>query len=195
MPPTVRVIQTLGAPVLRQVARTVPSNMFNTPELKCIIDDMIDTMKAANGAGIAAPQIGESWRIFLVHGSGSNPRYPYKPAIPLTVFINPVIEVLEDGHTPMHMIEGCLSVPGMRGKVSRASRVRCTGRVGVGCELQLMLWHYVCMYSCSTASRREYIRVAGGGPRSRNSAARARPPRYDMMTWLHALSALSRLYL
>eukprot|EP00602_Paraphysomonas_sp_CaronLab_P004996 CAMPEP_0185030836 /NCGR_PEP_ID=MMETSP1103-20130426/17918_1 /TAXON_ID=36769 /ORGANISM="Paraphysomonas bandaiensis, Strain Caron Lab Isolate" /LENGTH=646 /DNA_ID=CAMNT_0027566107 /DNA_START=102 /DNA_END=2042 /DNA_ORIENTATION=+ len=80
-------------------------------------------MKHANGAGIAAPQIGEPWRVFVVHGTGNNPRYPYKPAIPLTVFVNPEIEVLDP--TPMHMIEGCLSVPGMRGKVSRAAKVRC----------------------------------------------------------------------
>jgi peptide deformylase len=87
------------------------------------VADLIATMRQANGAGIAAPQIGEPWRVFVVHGTGDNPRYPYKPAIPLTVFVNPVLEVLDA--TPMHLIEGCLSVPGFRGRVQRACRVRC----------------------------------------------------------------------
>jgi len=84
---------------------------------------MIETMHDMNGAGIAAPQIGEPWRVFVVHGTGDNPRYPYKPAVPLTVFVNPTIEVIEDD--PMYMIEGCLSIPGMRGRVRRNCKVRC----------------------------------------------------------------------
>lgn len=80
-------------------------------------------MRDANGAGIAAPQIDEPWRVFVVHGTGANPRYPYKPAIPLTTFVNPVIEVLDPA--PMHLIEGCLSVPGFRGRVHRPAVVRC----------------------------------------------------------------------
>ena len=122
----VRALTQLGAPVLHSVAKPVPESMFKTPELQKIVTDMIDTMKDANGAGIAAPQIGEPWRIFVVHGTGENPRYPYKPAIPLTVFINPVIEVLDE--SPMHIIEGCLSIPGMRGRVTRNARVRCTAQ-------------------------------------------------------------------
>ena len=61
-----------------------------------------------------------------MHGTGANPRYPYKPAVPLTVFVNPELEILDD--TPMDMIEGCLSIPGVRGRVQRACRVRCTAR-------------------------------------------------------------------
>ena len=84
-------------------------------------------MRAANGAGIAAPQIGVSQRIFVVHGTGNNPRYPYKPRIPLTVFINPVIEVLKPDET-LDLIEGCLSVPGWRGQVTRYAHVRVRAR-------------------------------------------------------------------
>ena len=124
--PAVRALQTLGAPVLRKAAKIVPPAMIGTKELDDLVQDMIDTMRHANGAGIAAPQIGEPWRVFVVHGTGDNPRYPYKPAIPLTVFVNPVIDVLDE--TPMHIIEGCLSVPNMRGEVSRACKVRCTAQ-------------------------------------------------------------------
>eukprot|EP00041_Stephanoeca_diplocostata_P039495 m.1632352 g.1632352 ORF g.1632352 m.1632352 type:complete len:709 (-) comp25405_c0_seq2:7053-9179(-) len=117
-------IQQLGSPVLRVVANTVPPSMFGTSALTGLVRNMVDSMNAANGAGIAAPQIGESWRVFVVHGTGKNPRYPYKPTVPLTVFVNPEIEVIDP--TPMHLFEGCLSVPGMRGQVSRASQVRCS---------------------------------------------------------------------
>jgi len=116
-------IQTLGAPILRQIATPVPSSMFGTPRLQGLVQDMVETMKDMNGAGIAAPQIGEPWRVFVVHGTGNNPRYPYKPAVPLTVFVNPEIEIIQND--PMHMIEGCLSIPGMRGRVNRSCKVRC----------------------------------------------------------------------
>eukprot|EP00037_Helgoeca_nana_P022120 m.224949 g.224949 ORF g.224949 m.224949 type:complete len:100 (+) comp25897_c0_seq1:102-401(+) len=69
-----RPIVTLGAPVLRKVAAKVPESMFNTPELDTLVDDMVSAMRNANGAGIAAPQIGEPWRVFVVHGTGKNPR-------------------------------------------------------------------------------------------------------------------------
>ena len=86
-------------------------------------------MRAANGAGIAAPQIGVSDRVFVVHGTGDNPRYPYKPRIPLTVFVNPEIEVEElPSDAPLELIEGCLSVPGLRGQVARHARVRVRAR-------------------------------------------------------------------
>ena len=78
------------------------------------------------GAGIAGPQIGEGWRIFVVEGSGANPRYPYKPKLPLTVFVNPELEVVDEA--PMEIFEGCLSIPGVRGRVARASKVRCAAR-------------------------------------------------------------------
>lgn len=122
----VRPLPPLGAPCLRAVAKEVPESMFGTPELDRIVGDLVDTMKDANGAGIAGPQIGEPWRVFVVHGSGDNPRYPYKPAIPLTVFVNPVVEVVDDA--PLELVEGCLSIPGFRGRVRRATTVRCAAR-------------------------------------------------------------------
>eukprot|EP01050_Picozoa_sp_SAG11_P018137 SAG11_NODE_2696_length_3080_cov_2.220731_3_plen_459_part_00 len=119
----IKPLQTLGAPCLRARATEVPPEMFGSNELRALVEDMVDTMRHANGAGIAAPQIGEPWRIFVAHGTGDNPRHPYKPKIPLTVFVNPVIEVIDE--TPMHMVEGCLSIPGFRGRVDRACKVRC----------------------------------------------------------------------
>ena len=93
-------------------------------------------MRAKNGAGIAAPQIGVSQRVFVVEGKGDNPRYPYKPVIPLTVFVNPTIEVLDA--TPMHLIEGCLSIPGFRGRVERASRVHVRAQRMDGTRFELI---------------------------------------------------------
>ena len=117
-----RPLRTLGDPVLRAPCTPVPEELFGSDELTRLCDELIATMRAANGAGIAAPQIGESTRVFVVHGSGANPRYPYKPRIPLTVFVNPKVEVIPDGET-LELIEGCLSVPGWRGQVSRHARV------------------------------------------------------------------------
>lgn len=119
-------VRALGDPCLRKVAEPVPESMFGSAELNRVVEDLVDSMKAANGAGIAGPQIAEDWRVFVAHGTGDNPRYPYKPKIPLTVFVNPELEVLDD--TAMHLYEGCLSVPGFRGLVQRACRVRCTAR-------------------------------------------------------------------
>lgn len=86
-----------------------------------LIDDLIDTMHAANGAGIAAPQVGELVRIATIEVT-KNLRYPYKPPIPLTVVVNPVIEPVDDELVEIN--EGCLSVPNMRGNVMRFVNVR-----------------------------------------------------------------------
>ena len=86
-------IATLGNPVLRQVARPLERAELALPETQTLIDDLVETMHHANGAGIAAPQIGDSRRIFAVHVQ-DNPRYPYKPNIPLTILVNPVLELL-----------------------------------------------------------------------------------------------------
>jgi len=119
---TVRRVLKMGDPLLFQVAE--PVQTFDTPELHALIGDMFDTMAALNGAGLAAPQIGVSRRV-VIFGVEANPRYPDAEPVPTTVLINPVIEVLtqqtEDGW------EGCLSVPGMRGLVSRYTRLRYTG--------------------------------------------------------------------
>jgi len=97
---------------------------FNTPELEQLLCDMWDTMAAENGAGIAAPQIGVNLNV-VIFGYDDNPRYPDAPSIPETVLINPVIETLNDEKESAW--EGCLSVPGMRGLVSRYNDIRYTG--------------------------------------------------------------------
>ena len=116
-------IATLGNPVLRQVARPLERAELSLPETQTLIDDLVETMHHANGAGIAAPQIGDSRRIFAVHVQ-DNPRYPYKPNIPLTILVNPVLELL--GSETFDNYEGCLSVPNLRGLVRRSVHVRIT---------------------------------------------------------------------
>ncbi len=118
---SVREIVTVGDPVLRARAREVTADELRTPAVQGLIDDLIDTMRAAGGAGLAAPQIGESLRIFVVEVD-HNPRYPYKPPIPLTVVVNPVVEPVDPETVEIN--EGCLSVPGLRGTVDRHVTVR-----------------------------------------------------------------------
>lgn len=109
----------LGDPRLRQVSEAVdPADL---PALQGFIDDLVETMQAVNGAGLAAPQVGRLLRICAVHVQ-DNPRYPYKPNFPLTVFVNPVITVLSDAKASV--FEGCLSVPDLRGRVERWMEVR-----------------------------------------------------------------------
>ena len=126
---TVRTIRQIGDPVLRRRARDVDAADVGSARVQAIVDDLIDTMRHAAGAGLAANQIGELDRIVVME-VGDNPRYPYKPRIPLTVAINPVIEPL--GHDLVEINEGCLSVP-LRGNVMRHVdvRVRYVDRDGV----------------------------------------------------------------
>lgn len=112
----------MGDPRLLRVAQ--PVTAFGTPELKALIADMFETMAAANGAGLAAPQIGVDLRL-VIFGYTKNVRYPEAPPVPPTVLINPVIEVLDGGQTEGW--EGCLSVPGMRGVVPRHASLRYSG--------------------------------------------------------------------
>ena len=116
----VRPILSIGHPTLRVPGGVVDPADIAAPQVQELIDDLIDTMRAANGAGIAAPQIGASWRIAVMEVT-HNPRYPYKPPIPLTVAINPVITALDDELVEIN--EGCLSVP-LRGNVFRHVNVR-----------------------------------------------------------------------
>lgn len=118
---TVLEVVEVGNPVLRERAREVSAEELAAPETQQLIDDMIETMRAAGGAGIAANQVGETVRIAIAEVN-DNPRYPYKPPIPLTVFVNPVIELLDDAVETLN--EGCLSVPGMRGELERHMRIR-----------------------------------------------------------------------
>ena len=124
-------IAQVGHPVLRERAREVTAEELRSPEIQRLIDDMIETKRAANGAGIAANQIGETLRIAIVEVEPGNPRYPYKPAIPLTVIVNPTLEPV--GDETVEITEGCLSVPDLRGSVERhvAVRVRYLDRDGV----------------------------------------------------------------
>ena len=114
---TVRQIVEIGDPVLRRRAREVSPDVLRSPEVQALIDDLIETRRAANGAGLAAPQIGESVRIAVAEVDGVNPRYPYKPPIPLTVLVNPVIEAAGDDAELIN--EGCLSLPDVRAEVPR----------------------------------------------------------------------------
>ena len=118
---TVREILHVGNPLLRERSREVTRDELRAPETQRLIDDLIDTMHAANGAGIAAPQIGELVRIATIEVT-HNPRYPYKPPIPLTIVVNPVIAPLDDELVEIN--EGCLSVPDMRGNVMRHVNIR-----------------------------------------------------------------------
>jgi peptide deformylase len=119
---SVREIVTIGDPVLRKRAREVGTEELRSPEVQQLIDDLIETKRAANGAGLAANQVGETLRIAVAEVEGTNPRYPYKPQIPLTVMVNPTIEPAADD--VMEINEGCLSVPGLRGYLERHARVR-----------------------------------------------------------------------
>ena len=127
---SVREILTVGHPILRQRAEEVPADEIRSDEVQGLIDDLIDTMRHANGAGLAANQIGVARRIAVIEVA-DNPRYPYKPAVPLTVIVNPVIEPLDDELVEVN--EGCLSVPDLRGSVARHVniRVRWLDREGV----------------------------------------------------------------
>jgi peptide deformylase len=128
---SVRPILTLGDPVLRQPSRELTRDELRSPEIQALIDDLIDTRRAAHGAGIAANQVGEPVRVAVVEVEPDNPRYPYKPPVPLTVIANPELEPL-DGET-FRVNEGCLSVPDLRGELDRhvSIRVRYLDRDGV----------------------------------------------------------------
>lgn len=124
----------LGHPVLRQQAEPVPPETIRSPEIQRLIDDMVDTMREHDGAGLAGNQVHTPKRIAVVEVLG-NPRYPDAPHIPLMVVINPVLtpltEEMEEGW------EGCLSVPDMRGRVPRytAVRLECYDRDGQRIDL------------------------------------------------------------
>ena len=124
-PMAIRKIARMGHPVLRQIARPVADP--TAPEIKALISDMIETMKDADGAGLAAPQVYESVRLVVFHAppDRSESENAAEETAPLTVLINPEIEILGD-----HVAEGwegCLSVPGLRGLVPRYTHLRYSG--------------------------------------------------------------------
>lgn len=119
---TVREILRMGDPRLLRVAQ--PVTRFGTSELRMLVADLFDTMAAAKGAGLAAPQIGVDLQV-VIFGFGRNDRYPDAPPVPQTVLVNPLITPL--GDEVEEGWEGCLSVPGLRGVVPRAARIRYQG--------------------------------------------------------------------
>ena len=114
-------IATIGHPVLREVAREVATEELASAEMQRFIDDLVETMVDANGAGIAANQVFRPVRVAAICVK-DNPRYPYKPNWPLTILVNPVVSPTTE-ETFMNY-EGCLSVPNLRGEVPRFAGVR-----------------------------------------------------------------------
>ena len=119
---TIHAILKMGDPRLLRLAP--PVERFATPELRTLVADMFETMRAVNGAGLAAPQIGVDLQL-VIFGFDRNERYPEAPAVPATVLLNPVIEPI--GEAMEEGWEGCLSVPGLRGIVPRFARIRYRG--------------------------------------------------------------------
>ena len=117
----IRKIAQIGHPVLRQTARSVTREELVTPTVQGFIDDLVETMRDADGAGLAAIQVYEPIRICAIEVR-NNPRYPYKPPIPLTILVNPVLTPVDDEQFENY--EGCLSVPNLRGLVKRHVHVR-----------------------------------------------------------------------
>ena len=121
----VREILKMGDPRLLRRAQPVPAEALDSDALHLLVSDLLDTMHAASGAGLAAPQIGVDWQV-VVFGSGlPNPRYPDRPLVPRTVLVNPVITPLDA--QLQEDWEGCLSLPGLRGVVPRHLRIRYCG--------------------------------------------------------------------
>jgi peptide deformylase len=120
---TIREILKMGDPRLLRSAQ--PVTEFDSDALHLLVHDMFDTMRAVNGAGLAAPQIGVDLQLVIFGTDAVNPRYPDAPLVPRTVLINPVITPLSGAEE--NGWEGCLSVPGLRGLVPRFSHIRYTG--------------------------------------------------------------------
>ncbi len=134
----VREIIRMGHPTLRQPARPLSEAEIASAEIRELVDDMVETLHHAGGIGLAAPQIDVPLRLAIIEiPSGDGGRYGEIPAMPLTVFVNPGIEVLTD--TRAGYWEGCLSVPGLRGWVERPQHVRVSARDLDGAPLALEL--------------------------------------------------------
>ena len=119
----------IGHPVLREVARNVSVEDIQSEDVQTI-DDLVETMRAANGAGLAATQVARPLRICAVEVKAGNPRYPYKPAIPLRVMINPEIEPM--GPATFLNYEGCLSVPNFGARCHATKPFDCAMSTGKG---------------------------------------------------------------
>lgn len=130
----IRKIATIGHPVLRERARELTREELASPRVQSFIDDLVETMHDASGAGLAANQVYEPIRICAIEIK-DNPRYPYKPNYPLTILVNPVVTPTTD-ETFLNY-EGCLSVPNLRGEVRRYTGVRVTAWDRDGRDLAL----------------------------------------------------------
>ncbi|MGA7120740.1 MAG: peptide deformylase [Polyangiaceae bacterium] len=133
---TIRKIASIGHPVLRQVGRGISREELAGQDAQRLIDDLVETTRDANGAGIAANQVHETIRICVIE-IDNNPRYPYKPNWPLTILVNPVVEPTTE-ETFLNF-EGCLSVPNLRGQVRRFTgvRVRAWDRAGKDIDFEV----------------------------------------------------------
>ena len=146
----------LGHPVLRPVAAPIPPDHITSPEIQQFIDDMIETMYEYDGAGLAAPQVHVSKQIVIMEVKG-HPRYP-DASIPLTVYINPEItplteEMVEDW-------EGCLSVPGLRGRVPRYNKIRLQAYDRQGNRLDIVVEGFharVIQHECDHVQGKVYL--------------------------------------
>lgn len=112
----------MGHPVLRQVTAPVPASQLGSDWLVALVGDLEDTLRASGGIGLAAPQIAESHRVAIIEIADGPSRYGQLQQTPLTVYINPTIEVLDT--QPQAFFEGCLSIPGLRGNVERPRHIR-----------------------------------------------------------------------
>jgi peptide deformylase len=133
----VRKIIRMGHPTLRQVARELNEQEIRSPELQRLIADMVDTLHDYGGIGLAAPQVNEPVRLAIMEIAGGPSRYGELPALPLTVFVNPEIEIIDP--TPAGYWEGCLSIPGLRGFVERPQHVHVVARDHEGNPIDLEL--------------------------------------------------------
>jgi peptide deformylase len=132
-----REIIRMGHPTLRQKARPLTREELGSDRIRCLVEDMVDTLHQAGGIGLAAPQVGQSLRLAIIEIAGGATRYGEVPPVPLTVFANPEIEVLDNRTAGCW--EGCLSVPGLRGYVERPQHVsvRALDLQGESFELEL----------------------------------------------------------
>ncbi len=137
----IRKIIRMGHPTLRQVAVPVAPEAIGTRALAKLVDDMIDTLHDYGGVGLAAPQINEPIRLAIIEAPGGPSRYGEVPPLPLTVFVNPVVTILDPALQGCW--EGCLSVPGLRGYVQRPRHVRVSAQRLDGSAFEIELQDFL----------------------------------------------------
>lgn len=148
----------IGNPVIRAAAAPVAPSEIRTPEIRRLIDDMVETMREYDGVGLAAVQIHTAKRIAVLEAADAHPRYPDAPKIPLQILINP--EIMARGSEVEEDWEGCLSVPGLRGRVPRNTeiRVRALDREGQGLEFTAIGFHArIIQHECDHLDGRVYL--------------------------------------